>query len=120
MTISTFDMPEQSEEYAKHIQGIQSGNELYFTVSTPESMTVLTGNDMPEMPIPASVYIGQLTTALDRLGLRTDFDAAVKKASADVNAWLESGGELLTDDARFIGIIPAEQREIVFKLAATI
>lgn len=120
MTIQTYNMPDQSAEYGKYLADLRGAGTLYHERISDGLIAVSTGSDMPDRDAPASVYLGQLQAALDALNYRADFDAAVKSASAPVKAWLNSGGELLTDDAMFAGLIPADKQAQVFKLAATL
>ena len=117
MSIRTYTMPDQSTEYGKYIGSLKDSGSLYYEQISAGEISVLTGDDMPARDLPASVYPGQLRSALEKLGYASDFDGAVSMASPAVKSWIESG-ELLTNDPNWSGLIAANRQEQVFRLAA--
>lgn len=124
MAIYRFAWPSEKADFVALLDKLNIENADYaqkncFDLLPPE-IIVLTDSDMPARDLPASVYLGQLQSALDALGYRAEFDNAAKSASAQIKSWLRSGGELLTDDPAFEVLIPANKRARVFMLAATL
>jgi len=122
MSIYRFAWPSESGEFELMVNSLRDGKTEYAQVNhfdvIPPEIVLMTGSDMPDRDAPASVYLGQLQQALDQLGYRADFDAALASASAGVQAWVNSGGELLVNSVNFSGLIPVDRRDAVFRLAA--
>lgn len=118
--IQQFTLPQDAAAYGNYIQSLISAGELYHERIDCSEYSVLTGADMPEKPLPASVYIEQLHRALDRLDCRAAFDTAMSGATVEVQSWLNSGGELLTSSPNFATLLPAESRDQILRLAATL
>lgn len=118
MTVKTYTMPEQATEYGAYIGKLRDAGSLYHEQISDGEIAVMTGDDMPARDLPASVYLGQLHRALDQLGYRADFDAAMSIVSSGVKSWLESGGELLTNDGNWSLLIRDNRQDQVFRLAA--
>lgn len=122
MSIYRFAWPSESGEFELMVNSLRDGKTEYAQVNhfdvIPPEIVLMTGSDMPDRDVPASVYLDQLHRALDQLGYRADFDAAMSIVSSGVKSWLESGGELLVNSVNFSGLIPVDRRDAVFRLAA--
>ena len=115
----------QSTEFHAAIAGKTEHVDYELIRYADGSVDLLTGDDMPQNPVPKTVSPRQIRLALNQLGLRATVEQAVASGSQDLRDWWEYALDIERDNALVVGMaqqlgITEQQIDDLFRLSATL